>query len=405
MVGMRIGRMRVGVLVMVMMPLAVMVVVVLMVVIVVMMILERGERQAMFLAEGFVAAGGVAVAVAGAVFQSTADALDMVVVALLGRADIGLEAEHRLAVFAQGAIHGVVAGDKLAQAIDKGFDHQLMVVEIGRLDEIDLRMSRCSLVDRGIDAFDQDTGEQKIGENNDTLEPEPDRPVERRSDKREGDAGIGGLAPPVAHAFPQHAHHLGDIGIGIRVRSTAPHHHQQRLMARNALLCSRLGLGDAGAGGIEHLEIDAEFGPISDLDAMLCGIGVEHGRDVVLGVAGGEQHARQREHALDACVPQLVETKIDHRVGEFEIAVFDRNAFKALAEDIGQMGEFVDGATVAAAVTAQHDAGTLRQGKIDSHIHLLVERALGKAGCFGSRRSKFESEAEFRSKTNAQLRP
>jgi len=126
MIGMRIGRMRVGVLMMVMMPLAIMVVMVLMVVIVmmivVMMILKRGERQAVFLAEGFIAARGVAIAVAGAVFQSTADALDMVVVALLWRADIGLEAEHRLAVFAQGAIHGVVARNEVAQTVDKGFD-------------------------------------------------------------------------------------------------------------------------------------------------------------------------------------------------------------------------------------------------------------------------------------------
>ena len=71
-----------------------------------------------------------------------ADALDMVVVALLRRADVALEADHLGAVLAQGAVHVDVAGGDAADALDEGLDHQRVVVEIVRLDELDLRMAR-----------------------------------------------------------------------------------------------------------------------------------------------------------------------------------------------------------------------------------------------------------------------
>ena len=59
-----------------------------------------------------------------------ADALDMVVVALLRRAQVALEAEHLGAVLAQAAVHVDVAGADAADALDEGLDHQRMVVEI-----------------------------------------------------------------------------------------------------------------------------------------------------------------------------------------------------------------------------------------------------------------------------------
>ena len=64
---------------------------------------------------------------------------------------------------------------------------------------------------------------------------------------------------------------------------------------------------------------------------------------------------------LTPLLAQPVEAVVDHRIGEFEIAIFDRNAGQALAQRIGERCEFADGALVAAAMAAQHDAGTGRQ--------------------------------------------
>src|SRR5690606_40276870 len=57
--------------------------------------------------------------------------------------------------------------------------------------------------------------------------------AQRRLDQREGDAGIGRLAPAEAEAFPQQAHDLGDAGIGIGIGGAAADHHQRGLMARD----------------------------------------------------------------------------------------------------------------------------------------------------------------------------
>ena len=84
----------------------------------------------------------MAVAVMVMVAAVGADALDMVVVALLRRAQVALEAQHLGAVLAQAAVHVDVAGADAADALDEGLDHQRVVVEIVRLDELDLRMAR-----------------------------------------------------------------------------------------------------------------------------------------------------------------------------------------------------------------------------------------------------------------------
>ena len=94
---------------------------------------------------------------------------------------------------------------------------------------------------------------------------------------------------------------------------------------------------------------------------MRCLIGLEHGGNIVLGMTGGEQHAGDGEDVLDALLAQAIEAEVDHRVGEFEIAVFDRNIGQSRLEGFGESGEFADGALVAAAMAAQHDAGARRQ--------------------------------------------
>ena len=69
-----------------------------------------------------------------------ADALDMMVVADLGRADVVLETDDLFAVLAKRAVHGVVAVQGLGHPVDEGVNQQVMVVEVGRIYEFDLRM-------------------------------------------------------------------------------------------------------------------------------------------------------------------------------------------------------------------------------------------------------------------------
>src|SRR5687767_8308755 len=101
-----------------------------------------------------------------------ADAADMMVVAGLRRADLGLVADHLLAIFAEPAVHAVVADQELLDALDEGVEDQRVVVEIVGLEELDLRMTGGDLVGLAIDALDQDAGEQEVREHDDAAEAE-----------------------------------------------------------------------------------------------------------------------------------------------------------------------------------------------------------------------------------------
>src|SRR5688572_23839438 len=65
--------------------------------------------------------------------QPGADAFHVMVVALLHAPDLGLVADRLLAVFAQLAVHRVVAGEDLAHPLGEGVQHQWVVVEVARL--------------------------------------------------------------------------------------------------------------------------------------------------------------------------------------------------------------------------------------------------------------------------------
>ena len=80
---------------------------------------DRGPGQTVLFAEILVAAGGVAVAVAGTILKATPNAFDMVVMAFLRQPDLILEAEHLLAIFAHLAVHQVLAVHDLVDAVGK----------------------------------------------------------------------------------------------------------------------------------------------------------------------------------------------------------------------------------------------------------------------------------------------
>ncbi len=100
----------------------------------------------------------VAVPVIVVLSRADADALDVMVMALLGQADLGLEAEDTIAVFAQLAVHVVLARTDLLDPLGEGVEHERMVVEVGRLDELNLGMAFGDQVRVRVDALDQDPG-------------------------------------------------------------------------------------------------------------------------------------------------------------------------------------------------------------------------------------------------------
>ena len=104
--------------------------------------------------------------------------------------------------------------------------------------------------------------------------------------------------------------------------------------------------------------VDAEVAAEDDLDVGVPrGIGVEHRGHVVLDVAGGEQHAGDRQDLLDAAAAQRVEPVADDWRGELEETAFDVVVRQALLDAAGDRLELADGARVAAAVAAHHHSG------------------------------------------------
>src|SRR5690606_32202723 len=83
------------------MPMPVIIIVTMIVAMIIVIVrMHRRPFEPVFAAERLVAAGAVAIALARTVLRSAADALDVVVMAFLRGADLGLEADHLLAIFA-----------------------------------------------------------------------------------------------------------------------------------------------------------------------------------------------------------------------------------------------------------------------------------------------------------------
>ena len=95
--------------------------------------------------------------------QPCADAFHVMMMAHLRLAHLMLEGRKLRAILAQGAVHGRIAGKNAARPLDEGLHHQRMIVQIGRLDDLDIRMGPCRFVRRGIDALHQNPGAQKLG--------------------------------------------------------------------------------------------------------------------------------------------------------------------------------------------------------------------------------------------------
>src|SRR5262249_1402579 len=149
MVGMRMRRMVVMAVTIVVMVVMLMIMIMIMVVVMVVMLMIMVVVMMVMMIVRVIAVG--------------ADALDVMVVAGLRQPDFGLEADDLLSVLAHQAIHLAVADQDLLDAVGEGVEHEVVVVEIGRLEEFDRRMARRHLVGDAVDTLHQHAREEEIG--------------------------------------------------------------------------------------------------------------------------------------------------------------------------------------------------------------------------------------------------
>ena len=110
-------------------------------------------------------------------------------------------------------------------------------------------------------------------------------------------------------------------------------------------------------GRLEHLRVDAELAGVANLHARMLGlVRAQHGRDVVLGVTGCEQHARDRQHQVMPGRMQLVETVANDGGGELQESALDVIVRQPLAQAPGDGVELFHRIHVTTAVTADHDS-------------------------------------------------
>ena len=108
-----------------------------------------------------------------------------------------------------------------------------MIAEIGRRDELHLRVIGGDQFGVLTNPADEHTREQEVGKHHDAAKAEFDDVAQAGLHQWEGDAGVDGFSPAEAEPFHQHPRHLGDIRIGVRIRRSTTHHHQQGLIQRH----------------------------------------------------------------------------------------------------------------------------------------------------------------------------
>ena len=93
------------------------------------------------------------------------DSLNMMMMTLLRKAHFTFKSQHLLPVFAELAIHQVPSFEDFIYTFRKGIQNQWMIIEVGGLDEFNLRMHLGDKIGVIIDSLNEDSREQKIGKN------------------------------------------------------------------------------------------------------------------------------------------------------------------------------------------------------------------------------------------------
>ena len=95
------------------------------------------------------------------------DSFNMMVMTLLRKAHFTFKSQHLFPVFAALAIHQIPSFKDFIYTFRKGIQNQRMVIEVGGLDEFNLRMPLGDKIGVIIDSLNEDSREQKIGKNHD----------------------------------------------------------------------------------------------------------------------------------------------------------------------------------------------------------------------------------------------
>ena len=98
------------------------------------------------------------------------DSFNMMMMTLLRKAHFTFKSKHLLPVFAELAIHQVPSFEDFIYTFRKGIQNHWMVIEVGGLDEFNLRMPLGDKIGVIINSLNEDSGEQKIGKNHDPFE-------------------------------------------------------------------------------------------------------------------------------------------------------------------------------------------------------------------------------------------
>ena len=316
---------------------------------------------------------------------------NVVVVAVLGRPNLSLKAQHLGPVFAQRTIHVGVTAHHLGHPLHKGVKHQGVICQIGGLQELHLGMVLGHPLGVLLDPTHQHPGKQEIGENDNPAIAKSHHLAKSRLHQRKGDPGINRFTPAKTKTLHQHPRHLGDIGVGIGVGRAPAHHDQHGFVQGHLCGCPIKDFANPGPGGLNHLQVNPQFTAVVDAQTRLCRVGIEHRGDVVFGVARCKQHGRHGQHVAYPPGPQRLQAIAQDRPGKFQVAVFHRHLGQQRLEPLGQLGKFGHCQPIAAAVAAnQHPNRAVGTGTqvgmgegSHGHSHLrptLFREAAGQDG-------------------------
>ena len=93
------------------------------------------------------------------------DSFNMMMMTLLRKAHFTFKSQHLFPVFAELAIHQVPSFEDFIYTFRKGIQNQWMIIEVGCLDEFNLRMPLGDKIGVIINSLNEDSREQKIGKN------------------------------------------------------------------------------------------------------------------------------------------------------------------------------------------------------------------------------------------------
>ena len=99
--------------------------------------------------------------------RTGSDSLNMMMMTLLRKTHFTFKSKHLLPVFAELTIHQVPSFKNFIYTFGKGIQNKRMVIEVGGLDEFNLRMPLGDKIGVIINSLNEDSGEQKIGKNHD----------------------------------------------------------------------------------------------------------------------------------------------------------------------------------------------------------------------------------------------